>query len=149
MVVRGGRLEIEYVLQAKGATTDYASAPYLWRLGASDYATISNVDGKVTTTVGGASYTTAGGITWAQGDVMVVRMMVGGGSLQTVVNAGKGATEAAARASMAMLGTSGAPQAALPVGALDLLQDGSAGNVFSCRLRKLSAYAPGVLAGLP
>lgn len=142
-LVSAGRIELQMVMQAKGAHSDYASDPYLWRVDAGSYATISKTDGKVTVSVAGASYTTASGITWAKDDVLDVRVMAGGGAANTVVKIGKNG------AAPTTLGTSGAPQGTVATGACDLLQDGGAANVFSSRLRKVAAYAPGALLVLP
>ncbi len=143
-IMTGGRLSMRAILQAKGATTDYATSPYLWFANASNYATISNSTGAVTLVINGASYTTAGGVTWAQGDVLDIRIMAGGGVSNSVVKIGKNG------GALTTLGTSPAPQAAIPAGlALDLLQDSTAANVLSSRLRTLSFYRPGALEVLP
>lgn len=143
-IMTGGRLSMRAVLQAKGATADYATSPYLWRANATNYATISNSTGAVTITLNGASYTTASGVTWAQGDVLDIRVMAGGGVANSIVKVGKNG------GALTTLGTSGAPQAAIPAGlALDLLQDSTASNVFSSRVRSLKFYHPGALEVLP
>ncbi len=138
-LIDGGRLSLRMVLQAKGANADYSTDPYLWRIDASNYARIASATGVVTTVVGGSSHSTALGVTWAKGDVLDVRLEVGS-SRNGVCRIGKNG------GALTSLDTSPAAQGALSGSVLDLLQDGSAANVLSCRLRSFEAYRAG---GMP
>lgn len=142
IVADRGRIGLELTLQPKGATTDYSADPYLWRASANNYATISKADGKVTIVIAGSSYTTASGFTWAAGDSVDLWIEAGGRAMQSVVKMRKNG------GAVTVLGTSPSPQAALPVnGTLDILQNGSAAAVLSCRARKLATYASGSRPG--
>lgn len=144
ILLPGGRCETQLKLQAKGANSDYTADPYLVRYDASNYASISRTTGAITMVVRGISYTTASGVTWAQGDVLDIRLAFGGDCCMSWASIGKNGGAQTA------LGTSTSPQAQLPVLTdVDFLQNGAGANVFSSRLYNLDTYSIGQLALVP
>jgi hypothetical protein len=132
--VSNGRIGIEYVLQPKGATTDYSAAMRLWTVDASNYAEISTA-GVLTVVIGGVTNTTDA-IAWAANDKLEL-WLAAGGSLATVVK--YRLNDGAIRA----LTVAGATLGTLTIATtIDLLCNGTSAQ-FTARVRSITPYRYG------
>ena len=130
-VANAGRLSLDVTLQPKGARSVYAADPYLVYLDASNYVQLLTATGYIKCAVGGVTYTTPIGVTFAAYDTVKLRVEVGANASTLVTSQ--------VNSDPTVLLSTGTPTALgnWPVGNVDLF--GNAGsNVLSAWVRALS-----------
>lgn len=132
-----GRLTMYTQIYPFGSSTEYTSNMRIATDNANNYAEVDHTTGKVNCVANGVSYTTPVAASWSEQDFTEWFVAWGGGSYPTSVkvrvNGG----------AITTLSTGSPPmQAAMPVGALDLMCAGTS-NQFSSVIRSLTTYRAG------